>query len=160
MVRAPPRVLRPSTSSAIDIHLFPTVGSNATLQRNLSQPSPERLAAIQAQVQSARSRAATVAQIESIRSLLDWAAYGGAFVLSHGNLLGPIVASTSVDALFSGYQRAGAVRLAAKNRARVEAATVAMRAKVAAAGGLAADGQDAGAAPSEQEAGGDGGSDA
>jgi hypothetical protein len=156
----PPRVLRPSTSSAIDIHLFPTVGSNATLQRNLSQPSPERLAAIQAQVQAARSRAATVAQIESIRSLLDWAAYGGAFVLSHGNLLGPIVASTSVDALFSGYQRAGAVRLAAKNLARVEAATAAMRAKVAAAGGLAADGQDAGAAPSEQEAGGDGGSDA
>ena len=115
-------------------------------------------------MQAARSRAATVAQIESIRSLLDWAAYGGAFVLSHGNLLGPIVASTSVDALFSGYQRAGAVRLAAKNRARVEAATAAMRAKVAAAGGLSAGGRagepDADASPGDQEARSDGSDDA
>ena len=126
------------------------MGSNAALQRNLSQPSPERVAAIQAQVEAARNRAATVAQIESIRSLLDWAAYGGAFVLCHANLLGPIVASTSVDALFSGYQRAGAARLAARSRARVEAATRAMRAKVAAAGGLAPDapgGREDGTAP-------------
>jgi hypothetical protein len=123
----------------IDKDRLDDVASQPAVARTLNSTSPERLAAIQAQVSAARQRAASVAQMDSLRSLLDWMAYGSAFIISHGNLCGPVVASTLTDALFSSYQRKGAARLAARQRARVESATAELRAKMNAVAGLGSD---------------------
>ncbi len=101
--------------------------------------SPEALARIQASVAAAKARASTVAQLDAARSLADWACYGSSFILT-GNLFAPFVASTAVDLLFSGYQRKGAARLFARDRARFDAANRMLQRKMDAAAG-----QDAGA---------------
>jgi hypothetical protein len=83
------------------------VASVPSIARN---SSPQGIDSIQRQVGAARVRARTVAQLDALRGLADWAVYGGAFVLT-GNLAVPVVTSTLVDALFSSHQRKGLVRL-------------------------------------------------
>jgi len=110
------------------------------LVRNLSDKTsadPEAMRRIQQQVLAARERASTVAQIDAVRSLVDWCAYGGSFVVT-GNLFAPFLASTLVDVAFSGYQRRGAARQFVKNRARYDAANALLQRKMAAAAGQAA----------------------
>jgi hypothetical protein len=87
------------------------------------------MARLQAQVRAAKERAMSVAQIDAVRSLADWGAYGGAFLLTH-NLFASFVGSVLADALFSGYQRLGGVRQAKRERAKWDAATAALRAKL------------------------------
>ena len=126
------------------------VASVPGVKRNVTDP--ENLARIQAQVTTARDRAASVAQIDAFRALLDWVAYGSSYIISGSNLFGPILASTGVDLLFSGYQRSGAARMAEKQRARMEAASAALRAKMAAAAGETGEGTEAGSASGGEDA--------
>jgi hypothetical protein len=92
------------------------------------------VARLQAQVRAAKARAMSVAQIDAVRALADWGAYGGAFLLTH-NLFASFFGSVAADAAFSAYQRIGVVRQAKRERAKWDAATAALRAKLDAKGG-------------------------
>ena len=69
-----------------------------------------QLESIQKQVLSARTRANALAQLDSLRGLADWAAYGGAYLIT-GNLAAVVASSVVTDVAFSGYQRRGAARM-------------------------------------------------
>jgi hypothetical protein len=88
----------------------------------------EAVARLRAQVLAAKARAVSVAQIDAVRSLADWLAFGSAFILT-GNLFAPFLGSVVTDGAFSAYQRLGAVRLAKRESGKWEAATAMLRAK-------------------------------
>ncbi len=96
------------------------------------------VARLQAQVRAARERAMSVAQIDAVRSLADWAVYGAAYLVT-GNLFASFVGSAVTDGAFSAYQRLGVARLRKAERAKWDTATAQLRAKAAAA--LAAAGE-------------------
>jgi len=90
-----------SADKLADVKSVPALARNADVVQ---------LESIQKQVLSARARANALAQLDSLRSLADWFAYGGAFVVT-GNLAAVVASSVVVDIAFSGYQRRGAARM-------------------------------------------------
>ena len=86
------------------------------------------VARLQAQVRAARERAQSVAQLDAVRNLVDEAALGASFIMTH-NLFASFVAACVSDALFSGYQRLGAYRLRKQQQERWTKASQVLRAK-------------------------------